>query len=1381
MQKTICSPPAYQPIKTLYESHKTLVYRAIRKSDQTSVVVKQPKMTYPDLSELTQFRNQYNLTKNLDIDGIEKPLALEPHENGYILVMADTNAISLHDYIAQHQITLPEFFHMAIAMSNTLTQLHTVHITHKDIKPQNILINQDTLQVRFCDFHLATHLPKETPGILPLDLLQDTLAYISPEQTGRLNRSVDYRTDFYSLGVTFFELLTGQLPFTSTDPLEQIHNHLAKPPPSLIGLNAVIPQAVNDIILKLMAKNPEDRYQSATGLHSDLTHCQTHWLEKHTIDAFPLGQHEQTARFYHDIACDADGTEPLDLVNWMHRQLHKLPSNTQRLLEIAACINHPFQRSLLANITTTTLEQTALALRPALQQNIIAPISDANSKDPVYQFTQNRTQQIIYNTMATPNKIRTHRHIGQALKHNTTSPDQLFEVINQLNLGADLIDNPTERIELAELNLKIGRRAKASTAYGIAERYFSHGIALLKSDSWQTHYALTLNLHIAATEIALLNHDYPRQQEWAERTLANTNTVQDKTKIYQYHCLSLIAQNKPQDAMQQAQAALGHLNMAAPNTPHNEPPEHNALNQLLNLPTAPEAFTMPNLSDITSATYIVHSTIQPWQTHLRKTLIPLHKSHQLDVNTGDLHRASASASYHCIHAYFVGKSLTDLKQSIRRYTETPSELEQNTHTQCLNILHQVVINLSSNTNQPPYELEGSAYHAATMLPTHQIINDRFTIGTLYIHKMMLCYLFQQVNHAAQYAASAQRHLDGLIGAYHIAIFYFYDALITLDQYPELSPDDQISALIKVSNHQDKMADWAKSAPMNFQHKWQLIEAEKNRLQGHFAAAADLYDLAIDAAQAQEYQQEAALAQELAARFYRTWHKPKLANVYLTDAYYAYARWGAKAKTRALEQQYPDLRQHMSTGSLADEKLDLTSVMKASRTLSGELSMPALLEKMLDITMENAGAERCVMLLKQQGWRIEGESVLTPRKQQTLSSIALADYANLPHTLIQDVITQQRYQVLDDARDGVQAFCDDPYFSQHELKSVLCLPIHLQTKLIGLLYLENNLTVCAFHPQRLAILQVLSAQAAISIENALLYENLEEKVQQRTQELKSAQNELVKQAHEAGMMEMTASIIHNIGNALTPAKVDTNRLINTLSNSPFRLYLGDSISALPHIISETTQLADDEKQRLLQIVQILPGSIQEEYDTAIAQLNRIRDKHTHIESITQLQMRYAQSRNPHEVIDITTLLQDVIRIQQATLKKYHITLHTQFTPGILVCAEENKLLQTFINITTNGCHAMYKTPIEQRQLTLSTRCVGNDLLFSSQDNGLGFTPADKRQLFEFGYRTEDSTAEFGLYACASYLEAIDASIEVHSDGPNQGAQFVVKIPLANTNQ
>ncbi|WP_414625308.1 serine/threonine protein kinase, partial [Calothrix sp. CCY 0018] len=259
------SIPGYQVSEKLYDGSRTLVYRALRESDQKPVVIKLLKNPYPSFNELVQFRNQYTIAKNLHFRGIIQTYSLEPFQNAYILVMEDFGGISIKDYFASLQIQdtafLQEFLQVAISLCDIFKTLYQHRVIHKDIKPANILINPETKQVKLIDFSIASLLNKETPEIKSPNVLEGTLAYISPEQTGRMNRGVDYRSDFYSLGVTFYELLTANLPFKSDDAMELVHCHIAKQPPAIT--NQEIPQVLFDIVMKLMAKNAEDRYQSA--------------------------------------------------------------------------------------------------------------------------------------------------------------------------------------------------------------------------------------------------------------------------------------------------------------------------------------------------------------------------------------------------------------------------------------------------------------------------------------------------------------------------------------------------------------------------------------------------------------------------------------------------------------------------------------------------------------------------------------------------------------------------------------------------------------------------------------------------------------------------------------------------------------------------------------------------------------------------------------------------------------------------------------------------------------------------------------------------------------------------------------------------------------
>ena len=189
-----------------------------------------------------------------------------------------------------------EFLEIAIALCNILDVLYRERIIHKDIKPANILINPETKQVKLIDFSIASLLPRETQTLVNPNVLEGTLAYISSEQTGRMNRGIDYRTDFYSLGMTFYELLTGELPFQSNDQMELVHSHIAKLPP-LLGNREEIPQVICDIVMKLMAKNAEDLYQSALGLKFYLENCLHQLQVSGIIKDFEIASRDVCDRF----------------------------------------------------------------------------------------------------------------------------------------------------------------------------------------------------------------------------------------------------------------------------------------------------------------------------------------------------------------------------------------------------------------------------------------------------------------------------------------------------------------------------------------------------------------------------------------------------------------------------------------------------------------------------------------------------------------------------------------------------------------------------------------------------------------------------------------------------------------------------------------------------------------------------------------------------------------------------------------------------------------------------------------------------------------------------------------------------------------------------
>ena len=281
----------------LYESTNSLVYRAIREADRQPVILKLLKESYPTPQELVRYRTEYRITKELKEAGVVQVYGLQKYQNTLVMFVEDFGGESLKIWMQQRQFSLKEFLVLAIAITEILDQIHAANIIHKDINPSNIVFNPGTGELKIIDFGISTQLTRETPTLKNPNVLEGTLAYMSPEQTGRMNRLLDYRTDFYSLGVTFYELLTYQLPFETIDALELVHCHIAKQPLLPSEVNCEIPQIISDIVMKLMAKTAEERYQNAFGIKADLEECLKQLINNRKIANFPLALQDISDKF----------------------------------------------------------------------------------------------------------------------------------------------------------------------------------------------------------------------------------------------------------------------------------------------------------------------------------------------------------------------------------------------------------------------------------------------------------------------------------------------------------------------------------------------------------------------------------------------------------------------------------------------------------------------------------------------------------------------------------------------------------------------------------------------------------------------------------------------------------------------------------------------------------------------------------------------------------------------------------------------------------------------------------------------------------------------------------------------------------------------------
>ncbi|MEG4212345.1 AAA family ATPase [Microcoleus sp. S13_B4] len=1487
----------------LYESVNSLVYRAIREANNQPIILKLLKESYPTPQELVRYRTEYRITQELKEPGVVRVYDLQKYQNSLVMFVEDFGGESLTIWMQQRKFTLEEFLQIAIATTKVLGKIHSANIIHKDINPSNIVYNPETKQLKIIDFGISTQLTRETPTLKNPNILEATLAYISPEQTGRMNRTLDYRTDFYSLGVTFYELLTGKLPFETEDALELVHGHIARHPLSPHEINPEIPLILSQIVSKLMGKNAENRYQTAGGLKHDLESCLVQLQGTANIEPFALGTRDITDRFlipeklygretevdhllaafervstgsaemmlvaglsgigktavvnevhkpiarqrsyfikgkydqfqrnipfsafvqafrelmgqllsesdaqvqtwktqimtalgdsgqvlievipelegiigaqpaalelsgsaaqnrfnllmqkfvqvfttaehplviflddlqwadsaslkllellmedrghllvlgaYRDnevspvhpfmltvneiiksgavvntinlqplsladmnqlvadtLICNLSLAQPLtelvyqktqgnpffstqflkalyedgqiifnwdvgywqcdiaqvrlthasDVVEFMAAQLQKLPIKTQDIVKLAACIGAQFDLDTLAVVSEELPEQTAAALQKALQEGLILQITtgydliqtDVQSPNysianPAYRFLHDRVQQASYSLIRENQKQASHLKIGQLLLQKYSElerEEKLFEIVGHLNQGIELINQLSEREALALLNLEAGGKARNSTAYAAAMVYLQTGIELLTANCWLLQYELTLNLYIAAAEAAYLNADLEGMEQMAAQVLQNAQTILDKIKIYEIKIAAQTAQGKMLAAIAVGRKALEQLGVGLPTEPDEaligkalqnlanqlqgrqieklvELPvmtnaQTQAAMQLLGMLCAPIFQGIPGLLPLLSSTmvslslrfgnapastlgYAIHGIvlcaflgdvetgygfgklalnlldqfnlrelksrilfvfgafIQHRQEALRAAIPKQKDGFTAGMETGDFLSAGYSIDAYFTANFFSGVELETYEAEIAVYSAVMAKVKQYTAQIYLDMKHQIVQNLKATIISQPYCLIGTAYDETVMLPKHKQDNYLSAIARAYIYKLLLAYYFSNYRAALDYIAQVKPYLMGVSGSVFVPIFHFYAALTHLALFPTHPELEQASILAEVETHQSTLQQWAQNAPMNHLHKWYLVEAERYRVLGNKAEAIEMYDRAIAGAKENQFLNEEALANELAAKFYREWDKEKFAQLYMIEAYYCYIQWGATAKVKDLETRYPQLLRPIQAGIKNTKTtatvtttglvnhLDISTVMKASQAISGQIMLDKLLSSLMKILMENAGAQRGYLILSSQGkLLVEAEGVINSEQITVLQSLPVEDCQELSSAIVNYVARTQESVVLDDAARSGQ-FTNDPYIRKNQPKSILCVPLINQSQIVSIVYLENNLTAGAFTPERVELLKVLSGQAAISLQNSQLYTEVRQNETRLTQFLEA---------------------------------------------------------------------------------------------------------------------------------------------------------------------------------------------------------------------------------------------------------------------------------------
>lgn len=1716
--------PGYNIIETLHEGTKSQVYRALHNDDQKPVILKTSTQAYTSPDDIARLRYEFQILRNLSIPQVIRAFDLQQIGSVPVLILEDWQGISLDRLYDSQPMDLETFLSTAVQLTIIIGNLHQKGYIHRNIHPGNLVWNQEFQMLQLIDFSFTSKLLREKHQFNTTEKLEGWLAYISPEQTGRMNRMVDYRSDFYSLGATFYKLVTGQVPFKSSTPLEVIHCHIAKLPKPPHKVNSDIPRALSEIILKLLSKEAKERYQGSYGIRADLETCLKQLQEVGTISYFSCGKQDLAEHFQlpqklygrdeeityladiYDKIChfnrkgmvmvsgyagigksslvfelqksivkshgyfisgkydqfkqdipyygivqafrelirqilgeppekleqwknklltalgpngqiiidvipkvkliigdqppivelgptetknrfilvfqsfisvfaqpehplviflddlqNADSStfqlleqiianetltsilligayrsnevgddhvlhkavaeielvgkihrlflEPLPLpivqtmlcdtldtdkknTNELSRLIHqktrgnpfyvgellqylvdnnvlrfdsakgawewdldtiktlkvaknvvdfvltkmdKLTPESRRVISLAACIGNQVDLKTLATISQQSPTRVNKQLWTIIQEGMLLPqeknyelwsnieeLSQQVLDDKIsinFQFQHDRVQQAAYSLIPEKEKSNLHYQIGR-LMLESTSPGQLdeaiFMIVHQLNSGRDKIRKQEEKWELARLNLTAGSKAKSSIAYRSALQYLKIAKDLLPEDCWETDYEFCLILFKELADCAYSCGELDEANTYGRVLMENARHQLEKTDVLYMQLLHYTVMGKSDEAVKAGVEGLSRLGLVVPVKPKKAiiykefalikwKMRNRKIKQLIDLPEMKgekrqmiirilmqmigPAFISCNINlyvflclkavnlslrygnakesafaytcygmflgamfnDFRSGmqfgklglelneksknlddkcrinffyTTMIHSWNKPWKT----MSVMLKEGIDAGYQTGDIFYMGNS--YNHIILWDPDIDLTNYIQEEAKHLALLKETRYLNAWESSKFAFQLRSNLRGLTSGM-YSLSDDSFNENECLQRNK--KDAFIPGITkyYLYKMQMHFFYEDYETAHQLLKEVDKGIDALFGLPYTVEHCIFAFLTLSTTFQSQNRQEKKRSWRRINKEYLRMKQWSENCPENFSQHRLLMEAELARISGRVRNAAIIYDQAVESAQKSGFLQYEALANEITAKFYLNLSRKKMAGVFLRDARDCYLRWGATAKVEHLEKSYPILKLLSDAEDSQKKSLDIYSVVKASRAISEEIVLEKLLEKLLTIVIENAGAKRAVLLFEENG-NFLIKAKLELEGSFSLKSIPLEKSLKLPKTVIQFAIRTQEVLLLPDAASKGD-FTSDPVIVNGEIKSILCIPIKRQEKLICLLYLENNLIADAFTPEQVEMLNLLSAQVAIYIENARLYKELEKSLHQE---------QLARRAQEK-LDQLKDEFLANTSHELRTPLHGMIGLAESL--------MGQNSQSLGPEVLSSLQTISYNGRRLSNLVNDL--------------LDYSKMKHMDI----SLNL---QAANLWEMVEMVLSLNKPLIVSKQ-LKAYNEI--TTDTPAVL--ADENRVQQILNNLIGNAIKFT-----DQGEIRIVAEAGVDQVEVTVEDSGVGIEQRRLSEIFE-PFNQGDGSNErehggtgIGLSITKHLVELHKGNIRVES-APGKGSRFIFTLPIA----